>query len=237
MAEREFEHVVEQGRALQRLFPDLGLIAVGGTAAALHCRHRVSLDVDEVTPRLQERYAEVRSLLESWEGWSTNRLNPPLLILGERYGVELGLRQQRRPVPLETTKVEGLVIPTAAELLRVKAFLLTERRGTRDYVDLAALAEHLGDAAATQALKSLNLLYSSSTPQTILSRFAEACESDPADLAATPLSSYKCLKAPFTDWAFVATTCQRLGRALLKLELQGTLPSSFETDDNREPHP
>jgi hypothetical protein len=236
MAEREFEHVVGQGRAVQRLFPDLGLIAVGGTAAALHCRHRVSLDVDEVTPRLQDRYAEVRSLLESWDGWSTNRLSPPLLILGQRYGVELGLRQQRRSVPLETVVVDGLVIPTPAEILRVKAFLLAERRATRDYVDVAALAEHLGAAASTQALNSLNLLYSSSTPQTILSRFAEACESDPVDQGATPLSSYKCLKAPFTDWSFVATTCQRLGRALLKLELQGGLPSSLANDVNREPH-
>jgi hypothetical protein len=227
MAERDFERVVEQGRAVQRLLPDLGLIAVGDTAAALHCQHRLSLDVDEITPRLQERYAQVRSVLEAWEGWTTNRFTPPILILGERHGIELGLRQQRRSVPLQTAVVDGLVIPTAAEMLRVKAFLLVERQSTRDYVDVAALMEHLGTVGSVQALTTLNLLYSSRTPQTITTRFAEACELEPVDLLTTPLSSYKCLKPPFTDWPYVASACQRLGRVLLKAELEGALPKQL----------
>jgi len=42
MDEADFARVVEQGRALQQRLPDLRLVAVGGTAAALHCHHRYS---------------------------------------------------------------------------------------------------------------------------------------------------------------------------------------------------
>ncbi len=234
MSDPDFEKVVEEGRALQRLFPDFGLVAVGGTAAALHCGHRVSLDVDEVTAQLQERFEQVVAALDRWEGWTTNRCNPPVLILGERHGVELGLRQQRRAIPLKTTTVSGLTVPAPAEMLRVKAFLLAERRVTRDYIDVAALAERLGDSAAMNALSFLNLLYPSREPQSAITRLAEACESEPVDLAAIPLATYKGLKRPFTGWPFVAATCQRLARALLKLELSDALPRSLEPDFGHE---
>lgn len=227
MSEREFEQVIAEGRALQGLFPDLGLVAVGGTAAALHCHHRVSLDVDEVTPQLQVRYAEVLSALERWDGWKTNRRNPPVLILGERHGVELGLRQQRRVAELQRTQVDGLWVATAPEMLRVKAFLLAERRATRDYIDVAALAKRLGASASLDALASLNLLYPSNEPQTAITRLAEASESEPVDLGVIPLRSYKGLKAPFNEWPFIASVCQHLGRVLLKRELEGSLPQSL----------
>jgi len=234
MLERDFAQVVAEGRALQRQFSELGLVAVGGTSVALHCGHRISLDVDEVTPRLQDCYQDIVSALERWEDWTTLRLNPPVLILGERHSVELGLRQQRRSVRLRTTEIEGLVVPTLAEALRIKAFLLAERRATRDYVDVAALVQRFGQSAALDALALLNLLYPSRGPQTLTTRFAEACESEPLDLAAIPLSSYKSLKAPFTEWDFVASVCQRLGRELLKLELQNALPQRFGEEFREE---
>ncbi|MBM3881445.1 MAG: hypothetical protein FJ387_17260 [Verrucomicrobia bacterium] len=224
MAEHDFERIVEEARALQHHLPELGLVAVGGTAAALHCHHRVSLDVDQVTPRLQDCYERTVSALEHWEGWTTNRLNPPVLILGERHGVDLGLRQQRRTVPLQTTDVAGLAVATPPEMLRVKAFLLVERRSVRDFVDIAALAARLGEAASLAALGCLNLLYPGGSTQSLITRFAEACESEPVDLATIPLPSYKGLQPPFTDWAFVSAACQRLARALLKRELTNSLP-------------
>src|SRR6266446_5111012 len=129
----EFERVLEQGRAAQRHFQELDLVAVGGTAAAAHCGHRISLDVDLVTPHLRERYEEIAARLDHWEGWTTARRNPPVLILGRRGGVDIGFRQRRRAEPLRTAEVSGLRVPTGAETLRVKAFLLAERRATRDY--------------------------------------------------------------------------------------------------------
>lgn len=232
----QFEHVIDEGRALQERLVKWAPVAVGGTAAALHCRHRFSLDVDVVTPLLSSRFAEVTAELERWEGWRTNRLNPPVLILGEHGGVELGVRQLRRAIPLQTTQVRGLRIPTAAEMLRVKAFLLTERRATRDFVDVAALTLHLGAAAAAESAALLNLAYGPRAPQTWISAFAEACESEPTDLAAVPLTAYKGLRTPLTDWAFVAARCRELGRGLLKRELGGGLPSALPMDMTPEPH-
>lgn len=220
----DFQKVLAEGRALQARLADLSPVAVGGTAVAVHCGHRFSLDVDVVTPQLSTRFEEVKATLAAWEGWRTNRVNPPILILGEHGGVELGVRQLRRAVPLQTTQVAGLRVPTAAEMLRIKAFLLTERRAVRDYVDVAALAVHLGEAAALRALEVLNLVYGPRTPQTWISAFAEACEGEPVDAAAVALADYRGLRAPFTSWPFVAEQCRRLGRAVLKCELAGALP-------------
>jgi hypothetical protein len=226
----DFQRVLAEGRALLARLADLSPVVVGGTAAAVHCGHRFSLDVDVVTAQLNVRFEEVKANLAAWEGWRTNRVNPPVLILGERGGVELGVRQLRRSVPLQTTRVAGLLVPTAAEMLRVKAFLLTERRALRDCVDVAALACHLGGEAALGALRVLNLVYGPRAPQTWASAFAEACESVPVDAAAVSLADYKGLRAPFTDWPFVAGECRKLGRMLLKLELDGALPAALPPD-------
>jgi len=229
MKEADFDLVVEQGVELQQQFPGKQLVAVGGTAAALYCGHRFSLDVDCVTPLLAGEYDEFSARLENWPGWQTNRKNPPVLILGEREGVELGLRQLRRSIPLRAAKAHGLVIPTLDETLRVKAFLLSERRATRDYIDFAALAQKAGEEFTLVALAGLNLFYPGGS-QTTVTRFAEACESLPADFIAVDLRNYKGLAAPFNDWILVSETCRGAGRQLLKQELAGILPTSLPPD-------
>jgi hypothetical protein len=151
-----------------------------------------------------------------------------VLILGERAGIQLGLRQQRRSVPLINMTVQGLTVPTPSETLRIKAFLLQERRGTRDYIDVAALAKLLGDDQAVRALSYLNFLYPSPGGQTALTRLAEACESLPVDLGLVRLADYKGLAAPFTDWNYVAASCRSLGRQLLRAELRDELPPALD---------
>src|SRR5205085_3723914 len=135
---------------------------------------------------------------------------------------------RRRAEPLCTIEVSGLLVPTAAETLRVKAFLLAERRATRDYLDVAAMTRLLGDSTALKAMGYLNLAYPATGSQSVVSRFAEACEAQPLDLAETPLNNYKGVKAPFTDWTYVAETCRRLARALMKLELNNSLPTVLD---------
>jgi len=125
--------------------------------------------------------------------------------------------------------VQALIIPTLPEMLRVKAFLLSQRRATRDYVDVAALAAALGSPASTEALRYLNLAYPATGPQSAISGFAEACEAEPADLASVDLADYKGLKPPFTDAAHVLESCRRLGRSLIKLELEGRLPLALDS--------
>ncbi len=229
MKEADFDAVVRQGVELQQRFPGGQLVAVGGTAASLHCGHRFSLDVDCVTPQLRERYDEFAEGLEAWPGWQTKRKNPPVLLLGERNRVDLGLRQLRRATPLRSACVRGLVVSTLAETLRIKAFLLGERRATRDYVDFCALAEKAGAEPTLAALDSLNLLYPRKDGLTTVSRFAESCEALPADFSAVDLQDYKGLTSPFNDWDFVSRVCRETGHRLLKRELAGMLPKTLST--------
>ncbi len=126
--------------------------------------------------------------------------------------------------------MNDLVVPTLEEILRVKAFLLSERRATRDYVDFAALARKAGEERTLAALGYLNLLYPVAAPQTIVTRFAEGCEAWPADFTAVDLKSYKGLIAPYNDWAFVRDICRQASRQLLKQELGGKLPQSLPAD-------
>ena len=58
--QNEFERVIAEGAALQRQPPWLQMGAVGGTAAAIHARHRYSTDTDHVTPMLSDQFEVVR---------------------------------------------------------------------------------------------------------------------------------------------------------------------------------
>jgi hypothetical protein len=238
MDEAGFKNVIEQGRLFQERLAAVSPVAVGGTAVALHCGHRFSLDVDVVTPHLAARYEEVLAALESWQGWRTNRQTPRALILGERADIELGVRQQRRSVPFHVTRRDGLLVPTAAEMLRIKAFLLGERRAVRDFLDVAALRDRLGVERALAALRYLNAVYAPVPALTWASRFAEACEADPVDLREIALSDYRGLRAPYVDWDYVADACRELGRALVKTELSASLPAVVDAGfENEEKSP
>ncbi len=228
MKNQSFNEVIAAGVQLQARLPGLELVAVGGTAAAIHCRHRLSLDVGCVTPRLTQQFDQVAEALENWEGWKTNRQQKPIIILGQLHDIELGLRQLRRDVPLQITQVQGLRVPTPKEALRIKAFLGVERRAVRDFVDIAALAHLLGEEAALGGLKYLNLVYPSTHSQTRITRFAQVCEMEPLDLAAVRLTNYKGLQPPWTDWPFIQTRCQKLARKLLQLELNRRLPCALD---------
>ena len=202
----DWERLLSAARHLQALVP--GTVLVGGTAAALHAGHRRSMDGAHVLAALRGRFAEVLADLESAAGWRTARVPPPVLILGSLDGVLTGIRQLRRSAPLETEQREGLVVPTLAEMARVKAWLLTTRGTTRDYLDLVVLLERLGGEAAA-ALRPLDELY----PQTETSTLAEVvqrlAEAAPVDLTRVDLTTYKGLVAPWNQAEHVLTTGRR----------------------------
>jgi hypothetical protein len=149
--EPSLEDVLEKAARLQELVP--GAVLVGGSAAALHAHHRESRDHDHVVADLAERFDSILENLEALGDWSTARIQPGKIILGELGGIETGVRQLLRERPLESIEVQvrgkRLVVPTAAEILRIKAWLALGRNQTRDYLDIAALADGIGlDEAA-----------------------------------------------------------------------------------------
>lgn len=147
----DWERLRAAERHLQYLIP--GAILVGGTAAAIHAGHRVSMDGDHVIDDLRERFDAVLATLESAAGRQTERIQRPVLILGELDGILTGIRQLRRTRPLETEMVAGLRVPTLAEMARIKAWLLATRDTVRDYLDTVVLFERLGEEGAIAALR------------------------------------------------------------------------------------
>ncbi|MDX9866120.1 MAG: hypothetical protein RBT34_15055, partial [Anaerolineaceae bacterium] len=139
----EWEEVLSSAAHLQRILPDS--VLVGGTAASVYAAHRLSTDADHVLTDLKQRFDDVLVELESVAGWKTARVRRPVLILGSLDGIETGIRQLIRDVPLETAEIEHkgekITVPTESEILRIKAVLILKRNATRDYLDFVALAD------------------------------------------------------------------------------------------------
>jgi hypothetical protein len=221
--DERWERLVDVAAEFAFRHPDA--VLVGGTVAALYAGHRVSLDADFVLEDLRERFAELVSALERDPDWVTARLRPPVLILGQFKGVETGLRQLRRSRPPETTEISvrgrRLRVPTLAEILRIKGWLAVTRNATRDYLDLAALSEHAGVAAAARALAGLDAYYqdvyrpdAGRDVSVALQLARQLAAPLPYDLDATDLASYKRLDRRWQDWDAVRAQLRRLAVAL-----------------------
>lgn len=199
----DWERLLVAERHLQHPVP--GAVLVGGTAAANHAGHRVSMDDDHVLEDLRDRFEEVLAALESAAGWRTDRVQRPVPILGQLDGILTGIRQLRRTRPLETEEVAGVRVPTLAEMARIKAWLLVTRHTVRDYLDTVVLFERLGENGVAAALAPFDDIYrqpGTSSPLTeVGERLAAAA---PGDLAAIDLRTYRGLRPPWNDWRHVA---------------------------------
>jgi hypothetical protein len=217
-----WERVVGAAARLQELVPDA--VLVGGAAAAHHADHRISFDDDHVLTDLLERFDLVLDLLESTPGWETARVRRPVLILGRLDGVETGIRQLRRRVPLEVETVEWhghrVRVPTLPETLRIKAWLVLDRNATRDYLDVVALAERLGGEAAAETLLELDRFYADQHGpggRRVATQVAkQLAEPRPYDLDDVDLSTYKRLDERWQRWDAVAVACRDLAVRTLR---------------------
>ena len=216
----DWERLLAAERHLQSLVP--GAVLVGGTAAALHSSHRHSLDGDHVLGDLRDRFEEVLAALESAAGWQTARVQRPVLILGSMDGMLTGIRQLRRVEPIETEVVDGLRVPTLAEMARIKAWLLATRHTVRDYLDTVVLLERLGVDAAPAALKRLDELYPQPTGASVLAEVVERlAAAQPSDRASVDLASYRGLVAPWNAWDHVVGRGRHFASLLATALLEG----------------
>lgn len=220
----ELMAVLESAARLQEVVPDA--VLVGGSAAAMYAGHRLSFDHDHVLADLQERYEAVLEAVEATHGWATSvrASKPPLTLLGELGGIEAGLRQLRRAVPLETEQVvlpsgRRLTVPTMPEALRVKAYLLLQRNQVRDYLDVVALADRMGDHLARATLLGMDHYYldrsddEESVVTALADRLAEPAPRDTRTLK--QLDRYRGLREQWQDWGAVTEACRRLADGML----------------------
>ena len=220
--ESSFEDLLEKAARLQELVP--GAVLVGGSAAALYAEHRQSFDHDHVVADLAERFDTILENLEALGDWSKTRAQPRKIILGELGGIETGVRQLLRSRPLESTEIEvrgkRLLIPTAAEILRIKAWLALSRNQTRDYLDIAALAEKIGLDEAAGVLDGIDAYYAdiNTRPETVATQLTrQLADPQPRDAeVTTQLASYKALDPRWHDWSTVKAVLADLAERMLR---------------------
>jgi hypothetical protein len=201
--------VLEKAAQLQELVP--GAVLVGESAAALYAHHRQSFDHDHVVADLAERFDTILENLEALGDWSMTRAQSGKIILGELGGIETGVRQLLRGRPLESTEIEvrgkRLVVPTAAEILRIKAWLALSRNQTKDYLDIAALAERIGLEEAADVLRGIDDYYAdiNRRPEAVVTQLVkQLADPRPRDAEVTmQLTSYKALDPRWHDWSAV----------------------------------
>jgi hypothetical protein len=208
--------VLQKAVQLQEIVP--GAVLVGGSAAALYAGHRESHDHDHVVSDLVQRFDAVLDNLEALGDWSTARVQPGKIILGELGGIETGVRQLLRSRPLEIVEVEvdgkRLRVPTVEEVLRIKAWLLVSRNQTRDYLDVAALADHIGLEAAVYVLRGIDDYYAdlNQRPEAVATQLVrQLADPKPRDVEVTSeLPSYKALDPRWHEWSAVVAVLGEL---------------------------
>jgi hypothetical protein len=219
----QFLKVMDSAARLQRLVP--GAVLVGGTAAILYADHRESRDHDHVVADLADRFEMVLEAVEEDEGWATNRVTPGRVILGNLDGIEAGVRQMIRKIPLEVTEArlpsgDEVTVPTVEEALRVKAFLIVRRNQTRDYLDLTALADQIGVDRAARVLAAIDEYYADQhgEGEGVASQLIrQLADPQPADSSVIDqLSSYRNLKKPWSDWGAVTEVLGEVAAAMVE---------------------
>ena len=216
---QRLQRVLESAARLQQLVPDA--ILVGGSAAALHAGHRESFDHDHVLVDLDQRYAQVLDAVEASDGWATSvrASRPPMTIMGSLDGIQAGLRNLRRTRPLETVSIEvapgaNVTAPTAEEALRVKAYLVVQRNAVRDYLDVVALADHIGVDHAGEILRHIDDYYDDRSQQAGSVRTSLAlalAHPKPVDVdVIAELPRYRGLDPRWHDWSSVVAACRDL---------------------------
>lgn len=224
-ASPELVAVLESAARLQELVSDA--VLVGGSAAALYAGHRDSYDHDHVLADLAERFDMVLEALESEGDWVTNRVRPGKIILGRLGDIEAGVRQMIRTRPLETTEIivpsgRRLRVPTFEETLRVKGFLLVRRNQTRDYLDVAALADRHGSRSAAGILGRIDEYYRDQHGEGrgVASQVArQLADPRPSDVSVTQqLHAYRNLASRWTDWREVRAVCAEVAADMVNSE-------------------
>ena len=219
--ETDLQRVLEAAARLQERVPDA--VLVGGTAAALHARHRLSLDDDHVIADLEKRFDDVLCALEETDGWVTARVQRPVLILGRLHGVETGIRNLIRRRPLEVEEVvvgnRSVRVPTLEEITRIKAWLCLLRNATRDYLDFAALADRLGTDRAASVVGAMDEYYEDQQGaggRRIATQVArQLADPRPDDLSEIDLHAYRRLEPRWQVWEAVADICRAVSVHML----------------------
>jgi len=202
-----------------------GSVALGGTVCSLFAGHRLSQDIDFGMTDLRNRFDEVREKLLNVEGWKEARAQAPTLLLGSLHGVEIGFRQLRRNTPMETiefsTESGPLIVPTFDELLVTKAYLISARNYTRDFVDFAELASLVSSKAVAESLTQIDRKFAwEKQPGILLNVMKSLMATAPHDGETHGFETFRWLSPKLKSWEQVQEKCREVGAILSRRVLE-----------------
>ena len=143
--------------------------------------------------------------------------------MGSLDGIAAGLRNLRRTRPLEVMRVEVdpdrvVKVPTPEEMLRIKAYLVVQRNQVRDYLDVVALAAHLGPDSAAAVLGEIDDYYDDRSEvdgSVLTSLILALSDPQPRDSEVIrELPRYRGLAQEWHEWSEVVRASQRLALLL-----------------------
>ena len=156
-----------------------------------------------------------------WRGW----LDVALDALAVQSGTTpedtvTGRPPLARTSPMETTNVllptgVRLQIPTGAETVRLKSFLIMERNAARDYAEFAELVDSMDIQTAAEVLAGMDRYYSGPPARThwvatqLVRRLADPRPADGPDVALSGADAE-------TEWARVRQRCLSVAVAMLE---------------------
>jgi hypothetical protein len=99
-------------------------------------------------------------------------------------------------------------------MIRTKGWMIVSRNATRDYIDFAALAKHIGLENTLEVLNDFDDFYldliRGSQASPIVQLIRQLAEPKPGDLEQVDLSEYKGIQTPFDSWDYIVTICEEI---------------------------
>ncbi len=111
----------------------------GGTAAALHLGHRISVDLDFFGPEPFDS-AQLAAQLSDLGKFRLERLAEDTL-LGELRGVRISFFRYRYPLIAEPVSVLGIPVASLEDIAAMKLDAISRRGTRRDFIDLYFIAQ------------------------------------------------------------------------------------------------
>jgi hypothetical protein len=111
----------------------------GGTAAALHLGHRISVDLDFFGPEPFDS-AQLAAQLSDLGKFRLERLAEDTL-LGELRGIRISFFRYRYPLIAEPVSVLGITVASLEDLAAMKLDAISRRGTRRDFIDLYFIAQ------------------------------------------------------------------------------------------------
>ncbi|GAB4529260.1 MAG: nucleotidyl transferase AbiEii/AbiGii toxin family protein [Anaerolineae bacterium] len=148
----------------------------GGSAAALHLGHRVSIDLDFFTPRddyeaepLTQQLRAIGHLNIQQQGRGT--------LIGLLKGVRISFFSYPYPLLAETAELDRIAIAHLLDIALMKLIAISQRGTKRDFIDLYFICQHgyrLDDLLRRVPEKYQTVSYSSYHLLRALAYFADA---------------------------------------------------------------